>query len=99
MIRQGCGGTPQGGCCRIVIRLHHLECAHLPRQSLAGIAQKVQRRWKSIQGHQALEYMATQLKEKTDGRITMEIFPGSQLGSEREQVESIQLGNLDMTFV
>jgi len=50
-------------------------------------------------GHQALEFMAKELKEKTDGRITLEIFPGSQLGSEREQIESIQLGNLDLTFV
>lgn len=50
-------------------------------------------------GHQALEFMAQQLKEKTDGRITIQIFPNSQLGSEREQIESVQLGNLDMTFI
>ncbi|WP_345798637.1 TRAP transporter substrate-binding protein [Castellaniella sp. MT123] len=53
----------------------------------------------SSTGHQAFEYMAQQLKQKTDGRITMQIFPSSQLGSEREQIESIQLGNLDMSFV
>lgn len=50
-------------------------------------------------GHQAFEFLAKELAEKTDGRITIEIFPGSQLGSERELVESIQLGNVDMTFV
>ncbi|MDN5842167.1 MAG: TRAP transporter substrate-binding protein [Alcaligenaceae bacterium] len=50
-------------------------------------------------GHHALEFMAKELKEKTDGRITVQIFPSSQLGSEREQIESIQLGNLDMSFV
>jgi len=50
-------------------------------------------------GHQALEHLAKELAAKTDGRITMEIFPNSQLGSERELVESIQLGNVDMTFV
>ncbi|WP_298014097.1 TRAP transporter substrate-binding protein [uncultured Castellaniella sp.] len=50
-------------------------------------------------GHQALEHMARQLKEKTDGRLTIQIFPNSQLGSEREQIESVQLGNLDMTFI
>ncbi len=50
-------------------------------------------------GHLALEHMGKQLAEKTDGRITIEIFPNSQLGSERELVESIQLGNVDMTFV
>lgn len=50
-------------------------------------------------GHKALEYLGQQLAEKTDGRITVEIFPNSQLGSERELVESIQLGNVDLTFV
>jgi len=50
-------------------------------------------------GHQALEYLSDQLADRTDGRITIEIYPNSQLGSERELVESIQLGNVDMTFV
>ncbi|HUH40301.1 MAG TPA: TRAP transporter substrate-binding protein [Castellaniella sp.] len=50
-------------------------------------------------GHKALEFMAKELAQRTDGRVTMEIFPSSQLGSEREAVESIQLGNLDMAFV
>lgn len=50
-------------------------------------------------GHKAFEFMAKQLKEKTNGRISMEIFPSAQLGSERELVESIQLGNVDITFV
>ncbi len=50
-------------------------------------------------GHLAFEHMGKQLAEKTDGRITLEIFPSGQLGSERELVESIQLGNVDMTFV
>ena len=50
-------------------------------------------------GHKAFEYLNQQLTEKTDGRLTIEIFPNSQLGSERELVESIQLGNVDLTFV
>lgn len=50
-------------------------------------------------GHKAFEFLGKELAEKTDGRITIEIFPNSQLGSERELVESIQLGNVDMTFV
>lgn len=50
-------------------------------------------------GHKALEYLGKQLSDNTDGRVTIEIFPNSQLGSERELVESIQLGNVDMTFV
>ncbi|NAO98909.1 TRAP transporter substrate-binding protein [Vreelandella titanicae] len=50
-------------------------------------------------GHKAFEFLGQELAEKTDGRIVVEIFPSSQLGSERELVESIQLGNVDMTFV
>lgn len=53
----------------------------------------------SSTGQKAFEYMAEQLQERTDGRITMQIFPSAQLGSERETIESIQLGNLDMVFV
>ena len=50
-------------------------------------------------GHKAFEFMAQELADNTEGRITIEIYPSSQLGSERELVESIQLGNVDMTFV
>lgn len=50
-------------------------------------------------GHKAFEFLAQELADKTDGRIAIEIYPSSQLGSERELVESIQLGNVDMTFV
>ncbi len=53
----------------------------------------------SSTGHQAFEFMARELAEKTEGRVTMQIFPSSQLGSERELVESIQLGNVDMVFI
>jgi TRAP-type transport system periplasmic protein len=35
------------------------------------------------------------VEEMSDGRITIEVFPSSQLGSEREQMQSIQQGGLD----
>lgn len=50
-------------------------------------------------GQAAFEFLGQQLEEKTQGRIKLEVFPNSQLGSERELVESIQLGNVDMAFV
>lgn len=50
-------------------------------------------------GHKALEMMDRELRARTDGRIGMEIFPNGQLGGERELIESIQLGNIDMVFV
>ncbi len=50
-------------------------------------------------GHLAMEFLGKELKEKTKGRVSLEIFPNAQLGSERELIESIQLGNVDMVFV
>ncbi|WP_027848851.1 TRAP transporter substrate-binding protein [Marinospirillum minutulum] len=50
-------------------------------------------------GHKALELMDRELRERTDGRISIEIFPNGQLGGERELIESIQLGNIDLIFV
>ncbi|WP_071026455.1 DctP family TRAP transporter solute-binding subunit [Peptoniphilus raoultii] len=35
------------------------------------------------------------VKEKTDGRVVIEDFPNSQLGSETDMLEQIQLGSLD----
>lgn len=43
-----------------------------------------------------LEYMDTLLQERTGGKIKLEIFPSSQLGSERELLEGIQMGTVDM---
>ncbi|MFM1652024.1 hypothetical protein ACI7RC_07975 [Brevibacillus sp. B_LB10_24] len=40
------------------------------------------------------------LEEKSGERITLEVFPNSQLyGSDREAVEAVQLGNIDLTTV
>lgn len=50
-------------------------------------------------GHKALEMMDEALRARTDGRIGLEIFPNGQLGGERELIESIQLGNIDLVFV
>jgi tripartite ATP-independent transporter DctP family solute receptor len=50
-------------------------------------------------GHKALEMFNDSIQRKTDGRIKIEIFPNAQLGSERELIEGIQLGNVDMCFV
>jgi tripartite ATP-independent transporter DctP family solute receptor len=47
--------------------------------------------------HQAYELFAERVAEQSDGRITVEIFPDGQLGGEREMLESVQAGNLQMT--
>lgn len=50
-------------------------------------------------GHIAMEQVDAALRERTEGRVGIEIFPSAQLGGERELIESIQLGNIDMAFV
>lgn len=50
-------------------------------------------------GHKAFEFLDKELREKTNGRIGLEIFPNSQLGGERELTENIQFGNVDLVFV
>ena len=47
--------------------------------------------------HKAMEYMAEKVKEKSDGRMQIQIFPSEQLGTEKENIESLQLGYLAMT--
>ena len=36
---------------------------------------------------------------KTNGEITVRLFPNNQLGSEREMMEQVQQGSLELTFV
>lgn len=39
------------------------------------------------------------LQEETDGRWTVEDYPSSQLGNERDLVEGVSMGSVDMTLV
>jgi tripartite ATP-independent transporter DctP family solute receptor len=39
------------------------------------------------------------IKEKTNGKYTVEVFPAAQLGSEREAIEGVQMGTIDLTLV
>ena len=47
--------------------------------------------------NQAYDYFAELVNERSDGRITVEVYPDSQLGGEREMIEAVQAGNLEMT--
>lgn len=38
------------------------------------------------------------VEEKTGGKVTVEVHPSSSLGSEREMIEGIQLGTIDMAL-
>ena len=49
--------------------------------------------------HKALLYMAEKLKEKSGGKVVIEVFPGEQLGSEEKLIKQLQLGLVDMAKV
>ena len=49
--------------------------------------------------HKGMEYMAERLEHYSGGTMSMDIYPSGQLGSEREMVELVQIGSLDMTKV
>lgn len=44
----------------------------------------------------AMEKFADYVKEKTDGKYTVRIFPGGQLGPDREMQQSLKLGTLEL---
>jgi tripartite ATP-independent transporter DctP family solute receptor len=46
-----------------------------------------------------LERFAELVKERTNGEISIDVFHSSQLGSERELIEALQMGTVDVTIV
>ncbi len=48
--------------------------------------------------HQGLLKWAELIKERTEGRIVIEVFANSTLGNERDMIEALQLGMLDITL-
>ncbi len=49
--------------------------------------------------NKALEKFADEVKEKTNGEVTIKIYPNGVLGSEKEVLEQVQSGAVDMTKV
>lgn len=49
--------------------------------------------------HKAMVFMAERVKEKSGGKLQIDIYPNQQLGSERECLELLQIGSLGMTKV
>ena len=46
--------------------------------------------------HQGLELASRKLEESTSGRVKMQVFPSSQLGTERDMHIAIRTGGIDM---
>lgn len=49
--------------------------------------------------HKGMEFMAQELEKRSGGKLKMTIYPSGQLGAERECLELLQIGSLDMTKV
>lgn len=49
--------------------------------------------------HKGMVYMAERVWEKSDGHMRLDVYPSGQLGSERENVEMLQIGSLAITKV
>ncbi|WP_319531660.1 TRAP transporter substrate-binding protein [uncultured Cohaesibacter sp.] len=49
--------------------------------------------------HQGMQIFADLVKEKSNGDLTVQIFPNAQLGSERDQAEQVITGALDMAKI
>ncbi|WP_270181155.1 TRAP transporter substrate-binding protein [Alkalihalobacillus sp. CinArs1] len=48
--------------------------------------------------YKGLEHFGELVEEKSDGELAIEIFPNGSLGGERDMVESLQVGSLDMVL-
>ncbi len=49
--------------------------------------------------HKGMQFMAQRLAEKSGGKLTIDIYPSGQLGSEQQCVELLQIGSLAITKV
>ena len=47
--------------------------------------------------HLAMAYMAERAAEYSEGNIRIDVYPGQQLGTERELLELLQIGSVDIT--
>ena len=49
--------------------------------------------------HKGMAFMAKRVSEISDGKMQVDIYPGGQLGQERDLIELLQIGSLAMTKV
>lgn len=49
--------------------------------------------------HQSLLFFADEVRSRTDGQVDITVYGGGQLGDERDYIEGIELGTIDITKV
>src|SRR5699024_2306506 len=47
----------------------------------------------------AAEHLAEELEERSDGRMTMELYPDGQLGSDEDMIQQLENGSLDFGLI
>ncbi len=70
--------------------------------SESSSAKKFTIRYADVQAERDTETMAARkfaelVKEKSNGRIEVQVFPGGQLGGMKHNVQSVQMGSIEMT--
>ncbi len=48
--------------------------------------------------HEAAEWIAEQIEERTDDKYKVDVFPSSQLGNEETITEGLQIGSFQMAY-
>ncbi|MGK7394341.1 MAG: TRAP transporter substrate-binding protein [Candidatus Cyclobacteriaceae bacterium M3_2C_046] len=80
----------------VVVLLLNVSCEGVQKTKVLKLAHALDR---THSVHKGMEYMAELVDEKSGGRLQIEIYPSQQLGTERECLELLQIGSLDMTKV
>ncbi len=89
---------PKASCTFVLLTalLIHSQCRQAGKHRVLKLAHGLD---PSHSVHKAMVYMAERVREKSDGQMTINIYPSQQLGSERQCVELLQIGSLAMTKV
>jgi len=74
--------------------------------SVTGFAATAKYNWKlasvlpdSHPVHKALTYFAEQVAEKTKGEVKITVYPAGQLGQEKDYIEGVKIGAIEITKV
>lgn len=88
-------------CLMLVISI--VGCSTIEKNVDSGNEESYVLKFGMVAGNQSNEYKAVQqlaeeVKDKSNGRLTIEIFPESQLGDDRAMLEQLEGGALDLTL-
>jgi len=80
----------------IASQFYFFSCAEVKRVKILKLAHVLDT---THPVHQGMAFMAEKVFEKSGGKMRVDIYPGGQLGQERDLIELLQIGSLAMTKV